>query len=294
MKRTLCITTPCHLSLSEGYLVYTHKEDKTRKECPIGELAYLILEHTHITISQALLTALAHAKVAVITCNAGHLPHALMLPLAGHYLQSERTRCQVSLTEKQKEHFWDQIIQAKIQNQVAVLKKTNKGGSTYLQRLLNKNEPNNSDAKETIAARWYWDKLFGTDFRRERYGGPPNAALNYGYALIRTATARALVCQGLILSLGFHHHNRYNPFCLVDDMMEPYRPFVDLFVWQQHQEIPYTQLLSQPERKELLSLLYQPCDTKLTLCEAIERTAISLVRTLQARCKRIAWGKIKT
>ena len=106
MKRTLCITTPCHLQLSEGYLIYTHKEDKTHKECRIDELAYLILENAHISLTQALLTALAEAKVAVITCNAKHLPHALMLPLSGHYLQSERACYQIALTEQEKADLW--------------------------------------------------------------------------------------------------------------------------------------------------------------------------------------------
>lgn len=221
MKRTLYIITPCHLQLSEGYLIYTHKEDQTRKECPINELAYLILAHTHISLTQALLTALAEAKVAVITCDAKHLPHALTLPLRGHYLQSERARAQVALTEAQKEHLWAQIVRAKIQNQMAVLQKTSSRGVTYLKQLLSKSNTNNPEAKEAQAARWYWTKLFGADFQRTRYGDPPNAALNYGYALIRTAMARALASQGLILSVGFHHHNRYNAFCLVDDMMEP-------------------------------------------------------------------------
>ncbi len=295
MKKTLCINNPGHLQLCEGYILYTPKEQKVKKEIPIQDIAYLILEHPHITLSQSLLVALTKAKVAVMACDEKHLPIGLMLPIVGHCLQAERVRYQCTLSEERKALLWQQIIRAKINNQADVLKQVTKKGSHYLREVSQSVSTDNATHKEAQAARYYWGCLFGSQFRRERLGRPPNPALNYGYALLRSAIARALACQGLNLSMGIHHHNRYNPFALVDDMMEPYRSFVDLIVYQRQGEFSSNDQLTQPQKRLFIDLLAQQCGAKkevVKLYQAIGLTASSYIHILQAKRKNILFPYI--
>ena len=283
MKKTLCIKTSCHIHLSDGYLVYTAKEQKEKKEIPIKELSYVMLVHPYITLSHALLAALAKEKVAVIACNEKYLPVGLMLPMAGHYLRAERVRLQWALTPAKKALLWKQVVCAKINNQAAIVRQVEKTGSQYLQEVGQSVSVDNATHKEAQAARHYWAHLFGAPFRRKRLGAPPNAALNYGYALLRSAMARSLAVQGVILSVGIHHHNRYNAFALVDDMMEPYRPLIDLLVYQQQQKVPYVKELTEGQRCDLMTRLATQNFGSISFAQAVERTASTYIEVLQHR-----------
>lgn len=232
---TLFFTNPYHLSLKLKQLVITDKASGTETTRPIEDMKYVILEHPYITITQQAVQTLADNNVAVIFCNQNFMPSSMLLHFEGHQLQNERFRTQLDASEPLKKQLWQQTVKYKIGNQAALLKKLGKDGGaleTLKQRVLS-GDTGNEEAK---AARIYWNELFGDNFRREREGAAPNHLLNYGYTILRAATARALAGSGLLPLLGIHHHNRYNAFCLADDIMEPYRPCVDEIVfgiWQE-------------------------------------------------------------
>jgi CRISPR-associated protein Cas1 len=232
---TLFFTNPYHLSLKLKQLVITDKASGTETTRPIEDMKYVILEHPYITITQQAVQTLADNNVAVIFCNQNFMPSSMLLHFEGHQLQNERFRTQLDASEPLKKQLWQQTVKYKIGNQAALLKKLGKDGGvleTLKQRVLS-GDTSNEEAK---AARIYWNELFGNNFRREREGVAPNHLLNYGYTILRAATARALAGSGLLPLLGIHHHNRYNAFCLADDIMEPYRPCVDEIVYAMWQE----------------------------------------------------------
>ena len=236
IKRTLCIETPCHLKCTNEQLVvsYSHVkglEDRADKTVPIEDIGMLVLEHQQITLSHYLLDKLVNNNVAVITCNETHHPTGLLLPLEGNTLQSESFRAQIDATEPLKKQLWQQTVKAKISNQATVLKKWNINNKLLvnLAAEVKSGDANNSEA---IAAAHYWQNLLPVawQFFRRRDGPPPNNLLNYGYAILRAGMARAITGAGLLPTLGIFHRNRYNAYCLADDIMEPYRPFVDVIV----------------------------------------------------------------
>lgn len=170
-------------------------------------------------------------NVALITCNASHMPQGLLLNLDGNTLQSERFRHQINATEPLKKRLWQQTVETKIINQAKVLE--DRGVSVQNMKLWANNvKSGDGDNHEARAAAFYWSEIFPSlyDFTRGRYDNPPNNLLNYGYAILRAVVARALVSSGLLPTLGIHHRNKYNAYCLADDIMEPYRPFVDKLV----------------------------------------------------------------
>ncbi|MBK9061202.1 MAG: type II CRISPR-associated endonuclease Cas1 [Flavobacteriales bacterium] len=168
---------------------------------------------------------MAH-NVAVVFCGADYHPAGLLLPLSGNVLQHHRFQSQIGASLPLTKQLWQQTVKAKIQNQAALLESLGKSGQA-LRQMADDVKSGDSENHEARAAKAYWGQLFLTDFRREREGAWPNSALNYGYAVLRAATARAIVAAGLLPTLGIHHSNKYNAFCLADDLMEPYRPFID-------------------------------------------------------------------
>ena len=236
IKRTLFIETPCHLRCNNNQLVvsYSHVkglEDREDKTVPIEDIGMLVLEHQQITISHYLLDQLLNNNVSVVTCNNTHHPSGLFLPLEGNTLQSERFRAQIEATEPLKKQLWQQTVKAKITNQAFVFKRWQLNHK-HLSNLAAKVKSGDMDNSEAVAAAYYWQNLLPAtwQFYRRREGPPPNNLLNYGYAIVRAGMARAIVGAGLLPTLGIFHRNRYNAFCLADDMMEPYRPFVDIIV----------------------------------------------------------------
>lgn len=235
IKRTLYFGNPAYLSKKNDQLVINLPNAKGidnltgNNTVPIEDIGVVLLDHQQITITHGLLESLLNNNVAVITCDKNHLPSGLMLPLEGNQVQSERFHDQIEASLPLKKQLWQQTIAAKITNQAVVLanhRDVNTKNMEYWASVVKSGDPENHEAR---AAAYYWGNLFPEipDFRREREGIAPNALLNYGYAILRGIIARSLVSTGLLPTLGIHHHNRYNAYCLADDIMEPYRPVVD-------------------------------------------------------------------
>ncbi|MBP3343492.1 MAG: type II CRISPR-associated endonuclease Cas1 [Bacteroidales bacterium] len=242
IKRTLYFGNPAYLSLKDCQLVVRMPEiikadlpelfeTKTTRTIPIEDIGVVVLDNRQITITQGLLDALLENNCALITCDKSRMPVGLMLPLCGNTTQNERFRAQIDASLPLKKQLWQQTVQAKIKNQAALL---HERGVVVSNMLIwsDKVKSGDSDNLEARAAAYYWKNIFPfiDDFTRGRDGIPPNNLLNYGYAILRAVIARALVSSGLLPTLGIHHHNRYNAYCLADDIMEPYRPYVDRLV----------------------------------------------------------------
>lgn len=230
LKRILVFSNPAHLSLCHNSLVAEFRTDPPRNSvsAPIEDLGLVVLDDPRITITAALLSALQEANVAVLITDKKHLPNGLMLPLNAHSLQSKIYQKQAEFSPVVKKRLWKQIVQAKIENQASLLRYENKDFSV-LKRIQKEVKNNDSTNCEGQAAAFYWKTIFPNleNFIRDPYGEPPNNLLNYGYAVLRAVVARAIVCAGLHPTLGIFHHNQYNAYCLADDLMEVYRPFVD-------------------------------------------------------------------
>ena len=217
---------PARLSVANRQLVVERPEAE-RVTVPIEDLGVLLVDHPAVSYTHGVFTSLLDAGAAVVLCGGDHHPAGMFLPLSGHREQSERFRHQVDAPLPLKKRLWREIVAAKIAQQGIVLDHFagKDEGLSELARRVRSGDPENAEAQ---AAQRYWPALFGREFRRDRSGPPPNNLLNYGYMALRAATARALVAAGLLPTLGIHHHNRYNPFCLADDLMEPFRPYVDI------------------------------------------------------------------
>lgn len=245
IKRTLYFGNPAYLSMRNGQLLLRLPEvetsdsftEKFKKEAvrtfPIEDLGVVVLDDKRITITHGALERLMENNVAVITCDNSHMPTGLLLTLDGHTLQSERARDQVACSRPLQKQLWQQTVQAKIANQAAALKQCEP--QCEIGNMLAWASQVRSDDAENLegrAAAYYWRNFFPEcpGFVRHRELDGPNELLNYGYALVRAVVARSLVGAGLLPTLGIHHHNRYNAYCLADDIMEPYRPMVDIAV----------------------------------------------------------------
>lgn len=239
IKRTLYFGNPAYLSLKLQQMVITSPSKEVEagkgevRTIPVEDIGIVILDHKQITITQGLMELLIDNNCAIITCGSNHLPVGLMLPLYGNTVQNERFRNQIDASLPLKKQLWQQTIQYKIANQAAVLKfvtgEVHKNMSAWAD-CVRSGDVENMEAR---AAAYYWKNIFPDrpDFTRGREEAEPNNLLNYGYAILRAIVARALVASGLLPTLGIHHHNRYNAYCLADDIMEPYRPYVDKIVY---------------------------------------------------------------
>lgn len=244
IKRTLYFGNPTYLSVrleqleirlpeveKNGTLPEEFKTSAV-KRIPIEDIGVVVLDNKQITITQGALGALLDNNVAVVSCDDQRMPSGLMLPLSGNTTQSERFSYQIEASLPLKKQLWQQTIQAKILNQSSVLSQQRKLDCGNMEAWAKHVKSGDSENFEGRAAAFYWQNLFGhiKGFRRDREGVAPNNLLNYGYAILRAVVARALVGSGLLPTLGIHHHNRYNAYCLADDIMEPYRPYVDKLV----------------------------------------------------------------
>lgn len=238
IKRTLYFGNPAYLSLRNSQLVIHLPEangmdDRTgNNTIPVEDIGVVVLDHKQITITHGLMEALLANNTAMITCDSSRMPVGLMLPLSGNTTQSERFQAQVDSSLPLRKQLWQQTVQAKIANQAYVLKLKRGAIVKNMLAWVDVVKSGDSDNLEGRAAAYYWANMFPMipDFRRGREGISPNNLLNYGYAILRAVVARSLVSSGLLPTLGIHHHNRYNAYCLADDIMEPYRPFVDKLV----------------------------------------------------------------
>lgn len=241
IKRVLCFTNPAYLSLRQGQIVYqlpevVHAKNVTEefrqsdRTIPIEDVGVVVLDNKQITITSGLMAALLESNCAIITCNDQHLPIGLELPLTGNSIQNERFRQQLDASEPLKKQMWQQTIVSKILGQAHVLEEVEVENAN-MRAWAKDVRSGDTENMEARAAAYYWRSVFHDPyFIRGQEGDPPNNLLNYGYAIIRAMMARSLVAAGLLPTLGIHHHNRYNAYCLADDIMEPYRPLVDQMV----------------------------------------------------------------
>lgn len=254
VKRTLSFSKPCILNLKNSQMVIKMKDDPDFiRTIPVEDIGFVLLENQQISITIPLLNALADNNAAVIVCTDKMMPNAMLLNLDSNSVQGERYRDQINASEPLKKNLWKQTVEAKIRNQAALLDKLDKDGSQlkpYWQNV----KSGDADNREGIAAKIYWDALFGDDFMRYRSGVSPNEMLNYGYTVLRAAVTRSLMGSGLFPAFGIYHRNRYNAFPLADDIMEPYRPYVDEIVFDLYAN--GEQELNKDVKAELLKLLY--------------------------------------
>lgn len=206
---------------------------ETTRTIPIEDIGVVVLDNKQITLTHGLLEALLENNCAVITCDSKGMPVGLLLPLYGNTTQNERFRRQIDASLPLKKQLWQQTVKTKISNQAAILSRHSTENTRCMSIWVNEVKSGDTDNMEARAAAFYWKVLLRDipGFTRDKDGIPPNNLLNYGYAILRAIVARALVCSGLLPTLGIHHHNRYNAYCLADDIMEPYRPYVDSLVY---------------------------------------------------------------
>ena len=309
IKKTLCFSNPIYLSLRNAQLVLHIPEVESNKTLPeaikkeaertipIEDIGVVILDNRRITITSGVMEALLENNCAVITCNQKSIPVGLLLPLCGNTTQNERFRSQIDASLPLRKQLWQQTIKQKILNQEHVLRiNTNK--ETNCMRIwsndVRSGDPDNLEAR---AAAYYWKNVFTNypNFVRDREGTPPNNLLNYGYAILRAIIARALVGSGLLPTLGIHHHNRYNAYCLADDIMEPYRPYVDQLVLD---IIHNNNEISEITREIKLQLLSIPTLDVVINCKrsplmiAAQQTAASLAKCFAGESKRISYPEM--
>ncbi len=293
IKRTLYFGNPAYLKTKEEQLVFESPETGEAKTIPIEDIGVLIIDHQQITITQALLAKLLANNVAFITCDSSHHPTGLMLNLDGNTLQSAKFAAQIDATVPLKKQLWQQTISCKIINQAALLD---------IERIPTKNLRNwaaevksgDSDNHEAMAAAYYWKSIFPDflAFKRDRFGLPPNNLLNYGYAILRAVVARSLVGSGLLPTLGIFHKNQYNAYCLADDIMEPYRPFVDKVVVNIVRMHGNYLELTPSMKKDLLNI--PAIDVlinaeKSPLMVAVQKTTASLVKCFEGKVRKIVY-----
>ncbi|RUT69459.1 type II CRISPR-associated endonuclease Cas1 [Flavobacterium cupreum] len=293
IKRTLFFGNPAYLSTKNEQIVisYPDKEQET-KTVAIEDIGVIVLENQQITITNGLLEKLTHNNVALINCDQQHLPIGLLMPLSGHTEQTERFKNQINASVPLKKNLWQQTISSKITNQAGLLKE--KGIPMRKMELWAK-EVTSGDSlnHESRAAVYYWQSLIKIEnFTRGQKGIPPNNLLNYGYAILRAITARALVSSGMLPTLGIFHRNKYNAYCLADDIMEPYRPYVDLIVCHiMETEDSYNELTIEI-KKQLLNIatIDVNIDGKNSpLMVAMSRTTNSLHECFEGSSRRILY-----
>ena len=300
IKRTLYFGNPAYLSLRNSQLVINLPEangmdDRTgNNTIPIEDIGIILLDHKQITITQGLLEALLSNNAAVITCDSSRMPVGLLLPLSGNTTQSERFQAQIEASLPLRKQLWQQTIQAKIGNQAYVLNTCRNAVVKNMLAWVDDVKSGDSDNLEARAAAYYWANIFPAipEFRRGREGAPPNNLLNYGYAILRAVVARSLVASGLLPTLGIHHHNRYNAYCLADDIMEPYRPFVDKLVVELTDSGEDIQELTKSLKAKLLSIPVLDViinDQRSPLMIAVGITTASLAKCYLGEARKIVY-----
>ena len=308
IKKPLYFGNPAYLSLRNAQLIIRLPEvvdNNTLPEYfkqvsevskPIEDIGVIVLDHKQITITSGVLEAFLENNCAVLTCDSKSMPVGLLLPLHGNTTQNERFRQQLDASLPLSKQLWQQTVKAKIENQAAVLKECT-GEEMKCMRVWAANvrsgDPDNQEAR---AAAYYWKNLFRIEgFTRDRDGIPPNNLLNYGYAILRAVVARGLVASGLLPTLGIHHHNRYNAYCLADDIMEPYRPYVDRLVYDMVKQGANYAELTKDLKVRLLTI--PTLETTIAgkrspLMVAVGQTTASLYKCFSGELRKISYPEI--
>ena len=283
-KRTIYITSAAELSVKHSQICIKteHQEDCLRS---VEDLGALIVDHHSVHLTVPLINLLAQNNVRVVFCNEQHIPTTMLMDLDSNVLQAKRFRAQLEAGKPLQKQIWKQIVERKIQNQSLLLKKCGKG-EDLLEPYHAHVKSGDTTNREGIAAKVYWRYLFGKQFVRDRIGPVPNNLLNYGYALLRSAVARGLMDAGLLPSVGIFHRNYYNSFPLADDLMEPYRPFVDELVLNMYQE--GERKITQAVKRRLVEEHYERLSQ-----EEISATAHSLVHVFERECSVLYYPKFR-
>ncbi|WP_457619320.1 type II CRISPR-associated endonuclease Cas1 [Lutibacter sp.] len=291
IKRTLFFGNKASLTTKFEQLVI--KTENRELTVPIEDLGFVVLEHHEIYISIPTLTKLSANNVAVIFCDAKHMPTSMLLNLDNHYIQQELFKNQINASVPLKKQLWQQTVKTKIRHQAKHLQLLNKPFKVlnyYESKVLSGDTEN----MEGTAAAHYWKNLFDFKFKRERYGKYPNLFLNYGYIILRAAVARSLAGSGLLSTFGIHHHNKYNAYCLADDIMEPFRPLVDTKVIEIIKTHPDEELTTTI-KAELLNVLTETVyfeGIKSPLMVALSKTTSSLQQCYTGKIKKINYPSL--
>lgn len=295
IKRTLLLEKKASITTKNEQLCIETQERQA--VIPIEDIGFIVIDHAETYISISAMNKLIENNSAVILCGKNHLPNGMFLNLNAHHIQQEIFQHQIRASEPLKKQLWQQTIVEKINNQAELLEKIT-GNKNSLPFLASKVLSGDTSNMEGVAAAQYWKNLpltiEGGGIKRERYGDYPNNFLNYGYAILRAATARALAGSGLLNTLGIHHKSKYNAFALADDMMEPYRPLVDEKVFEIMQ-IYEEQELNTKIKAELLQILTRTVyfkDEKSPLMIALQKTASSLQQCFTGEKKKIKFPKL--
>lgn len=306
IKKTLYFGNPAYLSLRNGQLVIKLPEVEHSASLPeiikrqaditraIEDIGVVVLDHKQITITSGCMEALLENNCALITCDSKSMPVGLMLPLYGNTTQNERFRKQLEASLPLKKQLWQQTIQAKIRNQAMVLVGCREEEVKCMHVWANNVRSGDPDNLEARAAAFYWKTLFVDveGFTRDREGIPPNNLLNYGYAILRAVVARGLVISGLLPTLGIHHHNRYNAYCLADDIMEPYRPYVDRLVYSLYKRRESNLSLDKEMKAALLTIPTLEVNIggkRSPLMVAVGQTTASLYKCFNGELRQIRY-----
>lgn len=289
IKQTLMFTSPVSLSLKDKQIVITFKDNKDTVTRPIEDIGFVVVENPMVSISIPLLNELADNNVSVVFCDKKAMPKTMLMILEGNTTQQESYKYQIEASVPTKKNIWKQLVESKIKNQAHLLNKVGKNGDVLKPYYMNV-KSGDTDNREGAAAREYWSQIFDTGFKREREGPPPNNLLNYGYTILRAAVARALISSGLYPAFGVFHRNRYNAFPLADDVMEPYRPFVDEIVYHLYYDGAVTELDNQSKGK-LLRLFFS--DVKMgkvtrPLENALSLTTASLLKIYKGETDKLS------
>ena len=305
IKRTLCFSNPTYLSLRQMQMLIRFPEiinqegipqklkDEAQVTIPVEDIGVVVLDHKQITITQGLMAALLDNNCAVVTCDDRHMPVGLHLPLMGNSIQNERFRAQLDASLPLQKQLWQQTVQQKILNQAAILQSIGVE-QRNMQAWARDVRSGDGDNLEGRAAAYYWKNIFPSlpDFVRGKEEDPPNNLLNYRYAIVRAVVARSLVSAGLLPTLGIHHHNRYNAYCLADDIMEPYRPYVDKAVIDIMQSGADYKELSTDIKRSLLGIPVMEVvinGTRSPLMTAAQTTANSLVKCFSGEMRKLIY-----
>lgn len=269
-----------HLFVSRGFMVVqdTEGERKELGQIPLDDIAAVIANAHGLSYTNNLLVALTERGAPFVLCAANHNAVGMLWPIDGNFQQAKRFDAQLAATRPTHKRLWAEVVRSKLQQQAAALEAA---GQPFvpLSALITKVRSGDPDNLEAQAARRYWSLLFGDDFRRDQYGGGINSLLNYGYTVLRAAMARAVIAAGLHPTLGLHHSNEGNPMRLVDDLMEPFRPIVDLHIWklQKDGEISIT----PDSKRSLVRTLYDDMQTSsgaTPVMVCMQRLAVSLAQ----------------
>lgn len=291
LKRTLLLENKASLTTKNLQLVI--KSETKESSIPIEDIGYIVIDNPEIYISVPTLNLLAENNSAVIFCNTNHLPNSMLLNLNSHHIQQELFKHQINASIPLKKQLWQQTIVEKITNQGILLEKITGTKNNFI-FLASKVLSGDTSNMEGVAASFYWKSFFDSGFKRERFGNYPNNFLNYGYAILRAATARALSGSGLLNTLGIHHKSKYNAFALADDIMEPFRPIIDEKVFEIMQNYTEQELNTQI-KAELLQLLTRTVyfkTEKSPFMVGLQKTASSLQQCFTGERKKIKYPKL--